>query len=232
MSMFYLSIKNIIEKNKDNSLILSNHYIESSIEKINKLKDPQYHSFLLLSDIKEHLKSYDYEFKKYYKHTINMKGEENINNHEENFTASENENVLQNITNRLFDLKILNLRALVLDLIETDYYSDFQDFCKPENWIFEVIAEIEKTFKNLKKHMELFNEKFLRECERIFLSRNAKFGYCGNLLMINLIVYEKWAKKHFEYDFYPFKKNFKNNFMEERLFDDDKLLKIIDEEND
>ncbi|KAM0684826.1 hypothetical protein COBT_003966, partial [Conglomerata obtusa] len=150
MSMYYLSIKNIIDKNKDNSLSLSNYYVESAIEKLNSVNEPKYHSFLLFMDVCKHLETFSYSNKTIILHTINQTNNfiNDMNKeHKEKYTGNENNLIILQIKETLFHLKMLSIRALILDLIDSDYSSDSQSFYKAEKWVFEIIVEFENTFK-------------------------------------------------------------------------------------
>jgi hypothetical protein len=67
----------------------------------------------------------------------------------------ENQNDLNDLENDLMNHKVLQTRALILDLITKDYSKDTECIYKPEKWIKEIVKDIEETFiKNEDKEDE------------------------------------------------------------------------------
>ncbi|KAF9763665.1 hypothetical protein NGRA_1142 [Nosema granulosis] len=58
----------------------------------------------------------------------------------------EDEEVLSKIQRNVIDHKVLQTRALVLDLISTDYTKDLKGIYKPESWVKEIVKDIKETF--------------------------------------------------------------------------------------
>ncbi|EOB14552.1 hypothetical protein NBO_25g0012, partial [Nosema bombycis CQ1] len=58
----------------------------------------------------------------------------------------QNENDLNDLENDLMSHKVLQTRALILDLITKDYSKDTECIYKPEKWIKEIVKDIEETF--------------------------------------------------------------------------------------
>ncbi|EOB11239.1 hypothetical protein NBO_1364gi001, partial [Nosema bombycis CQ1] len=57
----------------------------------------------------------------------------------------QNENDLNDLENDLMSHKVLQTRALILDLITKDYSKDTECIYKPEKWIKEIVKDIEET---------------------------------------------------------------------------------------
>ncbi|KAM0679249.1 hypothetical protein BDAP_000116 [Binucleata daphniae] len=193
MSFYYESIQTIIQKNKNNEDVLAKYYTETVINRLNEVKTPVRNCFVLLSDLCYHIKDYPYENMKLTLHTLDCTDEYAYNftfKHEDAYKSNKNDELIEKLKIKLFSLKMLNIRALILDLIDVDYTSDSQTFYKPEKWIYEVIKEMEETFNdtNYKKDFHMF---FLNDCKRIFMGQNERFGWYGNLLVMNFMVYEK-----------------------------------------
>ncbi|ORE00305.1 hypothetical protein A0H76_1609 [Hepatospora eriocheir] len=147
----------------------------------------------------------------------------------------------------ILDTKILNMRALILDFVDTDYKGYQKYFYKPERWMRKLIKDIKETFmlaienselkftdkindykylniekiektvnfedsdtldeifneygefnkvyqqEDLKLSLIIFNNKLVREFEKIFLGTE-EFGRAGNQLVLNFICYSEYMK--------------------------------------
>lgn len=112
------------------------------------------------------------------------------------------------IMNDVLEHKILQIRALILDLVDDDYTSDSKIIGRPEKWIRGIIKDAEETF-NLddefgKRMFSIYNEKLLKEFCRIFISENRRFGTGGNQLLLNLYYYERFVQSKIKFDFQNF----------------------------
>ncbi|EJW04678.1 hypothetical protein EDEG_01126 [Edhazardia aedis USNM 41457] len=86
------------------------------------------------------------------------------------------------------------------------------------------------SFKDLLEvYLEDLNMKLLQEFVDIFVAKNSKFGYYGNLLLLNFVVYERWVKKHLDFDFTGFYSIFSEHFVENRVMNFEKLNEIYDQ---
>ncbi|EPR79550.1 hypothetical protein SLOPH_1772, partial [Spraguea lophii 42_110] len=90
--------------------------------------------------------------------------------------------------------KILEIRALILDLVDADYTKDKEQFMGVEQWMKDMVINIKQTvifeeFKNESiKFVNLLDKRLLEENKAIFL-KNKKLGSNGNLLLINFRYY-------------------------------------------
>ncbi|RVD90712.1 hypothetical protein TUBRATIS_28640 [Tubulinosema ratisbonensis] len=136
-----------------------------------------------------------------------------------------------NLQAKIFEQKILHLRATILDVLRTDYYEDTKYITKPEKWIKDVCEDLKNTFDLEKDPCILlfreFNEVLLKEFQSIFISKNRKFNSCGNLLLLNFIFYENFAKKFIAFDFDTFLKSFLSNIDSRKALTMEKIRKIF-----
>lgn len=93
--------------------------------------------------------------------------------------------------------KVLQTRALILDLITSDYTKDSEVVEKPEKWVTSLVKDIQVTFdleddfyRNL---FIVYNDELLEEFKTIFVSSIIKFGSAGNQLLVNLAFYERFV---------------------------------------
>lgn len=98
--------------------------------------------------------------------------------------------------------KTLQTRALILDLIASNYSLEQRNLYKPEGWLETIIRDVRDTFsfpadQPLFRH---YNSLLCREFEEIFISCQ-KFNTAGNQLLLNLITYKGAFSKHTPYDF-------------------------------
>lgn len=112
--------------------------------------------------------------------------------------------------------KILEIRAGILDLVDTDYSDNIENVYKPEKWMFEIISEL-KTYFNFSEEGQIpllkdFTDIFLEELCLIFLSQNKRFGKSGNQLVLNFLLYKFFVKKVTSYEFSNFFAKFVGSF--------------------
>lgn len=117
--------------------------------------------------------------------------------------------------------KILEIRACILDLIDTDYSDNIETIYRPEKWVLEVVKEL-KTHFDLSDKEQLsvfrdFNDIFLEELGMIFLAKNKKFGRSGNQLILNFLFYKCFVERALPYDFGAFFESFLQNFDENKF---------------
>ncbi|KAF7694770.1 hypothetical protein CDIK_1948 [Cucumispora dikerogammari] len=112
------------------------------------------------------------------------------------------EKVWFNLVNDLMRLKAVEYRVEILRTLDTkqDYTSDKEFVYMPEKWMQTLVMNIREDC-NLESNMKLRPEiketlhlNVLNEIINIFIGSN-KFGYRGNLLLVNLIFYEKHILK-------------------------------------
>lgn len=125
---------------------------------------------------------------------------------------------LTDFQNFVFERKVLEMRACILDLVDQDYSGDMEHIYKPERWIFEVTDDIKASFdlKNT-EHIRLFrifNTWFLHEALLIFIAKNKRFGKSGNQLVLNFLFYQAFVNKVAEYNFDDFFGKIVENFHE------------------
>ena len=133
---------------------------------------------------------------------------------------------------RVFRLKILEMRACILDLVDSDYSEDIENIYKPEKWVLEVVKDLQSyfDFSNAEyiKIFEDFNSVFLEELRMIFVSRNRRFGKNGNQLVLNLLFYKRFVDKVTECNFECFFAKFTSNFRENSFKGFEALEDILD----
>ncbi|KMV65491.1 hypothetical protein M970_090120 [Encephalitozoon cuniculi EcunIII-L] len=104
--------------------------------------------------------------------------------------------------------KILQVRALILDLVDDDYTGDRKAVGKPEKWIRQIVKDAEETFdldsEFGKQLFSIYNVKLLEEFCKIFTSKNRRFGAGGNQLLLNFYYYERFVTSKIEFDFQRF----------------------------
>ncbi|KAF7684105.1 hypothetical protein TCON_0697 [Astathelohania contejeani] len=190
---------------KDDQKIVMNHFMTEAANKLNSGVSVCYSKINLLCDIQILKNKYEYI----------------------------DEEKIRKITNATLELKLLEIRALILDLVNSDYSEDLENIYKQEEWIDNVISNIEQTF-NLQSIEILdtkdlifrlfakYNDLFLKECLKIFVSKNNKFGSKGNQLMLNLKYYEKFVRKYIDFNsdeyFSKFIENFKDGKVNEKTW--------------
>lgn len=146
------------------------------------------------------------------------------------YNLIENKLILE-LKAKIFEQKILHLRATILDVLSTDYYEDTKYITKPEKWIKDVCEDLKNTFsletEPLLILFQEFNAELLKEFEEIFISKNRKFNSCGNLLVLNFLFYENFVKKFINYDFNYFLQNFLENIEKNKAMPLENLKKIF-----
>lgn len=231
MSYYYTKIKTLINDQKNSITELNDYYTEYTISKLTETKNPMHNSFLLYSDLVTHLQTNIYNKKKMLLHKIDKTMECTVSFTSDNVPYTvydDNDKVISEIKNRLFYLKSLHLRAIILDLVENDYVSD-DTFYKPDKWIYDVMEDLECTFDGMVEYMKEFNEVFMDTCKVIFICMNKKFGYNGNLLVMNFLIYKRWADERFECNYSEFFQCLFGNFSEGRKMEESEIMKILEE---
>ncbi|KCZ80003.1 hypothetical protein H312_02594 [Anncaliia algerae PRA339] len=141
-----------------------------------------------------------------------------------------NENRINILKREAFNHKILHLRATILDLISINYFDDTNIIDKPEKWIIDVIDNFITTFDLHKNScvtlLKDFNTLFIDELESIFITKSTKFGSCGNILVLNLFLYEIFISKYFVYDFNKIINKFIKNIKENKSKKDHELKEL------
>lgn len=130
--------------------------------------------------------------------------------------------------------KVLQTRALVLDLISNDYTGDNGTVYKPEEWIRQISRDIEETFdfdSDFGKTMfELYNKRLLEEFCDIFISENQRFGADGNQLLLNFHFYRRFVAARIELDFGSFFYRIRSCFRRDNAKSEEELEDILCEE--
>lgn len=130
--------------------------------------------------------------------------------------------------------KILQIRALVLDLVDNDYGGDCGAVRRPEKWIRQIVTDAKETFNASSEFgRDLFvayNKKLLEEFCRIFVSKNCKFGVGGNQLLVNFHYYARFAAGRADLDFRGFFGEMTSHFKDGCLKPTEELRKILGEE--
>ncbi len=161
-----------------------------------------------------------------------------------------NDEEKSDMINRIMELKTIQTRALILDLISSDYSLDRKYFSKPEKWIKVIIEDIYETFsvgnkENLfnafktkqdiineaSSNYELLNiyiEKLSNEMKDIFCSCE-KFNSSGNQLLLNIILYKEALKDHVLYNFDELINSIIKRFNKGKNLELNKIYKIYDE---
>lgn len=123
---------------------------------------------------------------------------------------------LAGVQSSVFETKILELRAYILDLVDQNYHEDIENVYRPEKWIVEVVKDLVMCFDlSDAEHVELFkafNTLFLHEIHMIFISKNKRFGTNGNQLVLNLLFYKSRVDRMAACDFSEFFERIVQNF--------------------
>ncbi|KAK6090428.1 hypothetical protein P3W45_000525 [Vairimorpha bombi] len=125
--------------------------------------------------------------------------------------------------------KAIQTRALVLDLISTDYSVDVKCIYKPEKWVYEILKDVENTFVDETGLLSSYNEFLVKEFEDIFINKVEKYGSNGNQLLVNLICYKRFINKFVEFDFTDLFTKIKNQIDPIKLYQDKELESIVDD---
>lgn len=130
---------------------------------------------------------------------------------------------------KLMRHKAIQTRAIILDLISTDYSIDVKCIYKPEKWIYKIIKDIELTFVNENKLLAYYNNFLVKEFLDIFINKVEKYGSNGNQLLVNFICYKKFISKFVKYDFQDFFVKIKNQIDLTKLYKDEELNLIVND---
>lgn len=139
----------------------------------------------------------------------------------------------QELAEEVLDHKVLQVRALVLDLVNSDYSSDCETVYKPEKWIREITRDIRDTFDfDSEFEQALFasyNKKLLEEFCKIFISGNRRFGTNGNQLLLNLYHYRAFVLRRMDLQFDGFFHRVRVSFREGCDRPEQEILRILAE---
>lgn len=139
---------------------------------------------------------------------------------------------LRRIQNDAMDHKVLQTRALVLDLITTDYTKD-ANISKPEKWVKEIVKDIKETFlRDDTKGQDftllaLYNEKLVEEFKKIFLTDVATFGTSGNQLVLDLTFYSRFISEFVSFDFGNLFKEIQAQIDANKVMEDSEIEEIL-----
>lgn len=141
---------------------------------------------------------------------------------EENFTT---------LSNKLMSHKVLQARALVLDLIATDYTKDTKAIYRAEDWVKEIVGDIKESFdlkdeRNLRL-LKVYNEKMVGEFESIFISENTNYGSAGNQLLVDLTFYARFMEKFVSFSFMPLLTSIKNQIEPSKVLPEKEIDEIL-----
>lgn len=102
----------------------------------------------------------------------------------------------------MLGVKVLQIRALVLDLVSTNYSMEKQYISKPESWMEAIVADVFETF-DLPADRSLFEEYNRQLCDEILgiFCSCEKFNSAGNQLILNVVMYRDRVREHTDYDF-------------------------------
>ena len=128
--------------------------------------------------------------------------------------------------------KAIQTRALILDLINTDYSIDIKYIYKPEKWIFAIIKDINDCLIDYPDLINLYNKSLIQEFRDIFLNKVEKYGSNGNQLLVNFLYYIKFIKNYVDCDFTIFLNEIKKQINPSKLYKDIELNNIVDESFD
>ncbi|KAI5168436.1 hypothetical protein PAEPH01_0128 [Pancytospora epiphaga] len=130
----------------------------------------------------------------------------------------------------IIGLKVLQTRALILDIAGTNYTIDKEHIYKPESWIDLVLVDISETFE-LPEDIDLFeayNRQLCSELLLIFCSCK-NFRSSGNQLILNIVYYKDNVKGDINYDFDGLIKKLASRFEKETYWGIDKINEIYNE---
>ncbi|EEQ82851.1 hypothetical protein NCER_100391 [Vairimorpha ceranae BRL01] len=142
------------------------------------------------------------------------------------------ESVYENKKEILMRHKAIQTRALILDLINTDYSIDIKYIYKPEKWIFAIIKDINDCLIDYPDLINLYNKSLIQEFRDIFLNKVEKYGSNGNQLLVNFLYYIKFIKNYVDCDFTIFLNEIKKQINPSKLYKDIELNNIVDESFD
>lgn len=131
----------------------------------------------------------------------------------------------------VLDHKVLQTRALILDLVDNDYSTGFEMIYKPEKWIEKLVEDIRETFDfsvDFGRMMFIsYNKKLLAEFCDIFTSENRKFGSNGNQLLLNFYYYKAFVETKVDFDFDGFFTKMRSHFEKENFKSEEELMEIL-----
>lgn len=126
----------------------------------------------------------------------------------------------ENMIKTLVNKKILEIRALTLDILTDDYHEECENFKlrSPDIWIQELTKEILSVFCEINIKLPIETEKlpqkldilrskllqefintFLKDSEEVFLS-NQKFKQPGNQLVLNFVYFDRIFSQYVSVD--------------------------------
>lgn len=116
----------------------------------------------------------------------------------------------------VFKSKVIQMRALVLDLVVVNYSVEKQHIARPERWIELLINDINSCFEiedNEERGLfKIYNELICDEIILLFCSYE-KFNSGGNQLLLNIIAYQNAVEMYTDYDFSKMYDEIKRHFM-------------------
>ena len=133
---------------------------------------------------------------------------------------------------RILHMKAIQTRALVLDLVTTNYSMEKRHISKPEKWILAILDDINRTFseEHDAKLLGRYNEFLCQEIEQIFCSCE-KFNTAGNQLLLNMICYRDEMQKRVSYDFGRLLKKLSSHFNDAKRLSLDVIEQVYVEYN-
>ncbi|TBU04586.1 hypothetical protein CWI39_0786p0010 [Hamiltosporidium magnivora] len=190
MSDTYFKIIQIIEKYDDlERKELIDFYIETCGNEISCKNNTSKNTFILIMDLIKLTEKYNLPFEK-----------------------------VKNVVLNAVELKVLHLRAIILDTIEIDYSADIESFYGCEKWMKNIIKDLKHTICGSKEVYTLFCKHFLEECLNVFVSGQNKFGFYGNQLIVNFIYFRKYISKFTDYNFQSFFETLISHFEENKFY--------------
>lgn len=129
--------------------------------------------------------------------------------------------------------KMLQTRALVLDLIEMNYTLEKRCIYRPERWIEAIVADINDTFELSASEadaqlFEMYNSKLCDEIQAIFCSCE-RFNSAGNQLLLNIIAYKDRIGEYTRYNFNALIKRLASRFNEGKCMELKKIGAVYEE---
>lgn len=133
----------------------------------------------------------------------------------------------------ILSVKVLQTRALVLDLVCTNYSIEKQYIYKPENWIEAIVSDIFETF-DLPADRFLFEEYNRQLCDEILsiFCSCERFNSAGNQLLLNIVMYKDRVRGYTDYSFDAMLKHLISRFNRNRCMGLTKIGSIYKEYKD
>lgn len=131
---------------------------------------------------------------------------------------------------RVLDTKLLQTRALILDLIISNYSLEKHYISKPEKWIDAIFEDMFGTFDlhDDRDLLEIYNRKLCNEMKDIFCSCQ-RFNTAGNQLLLNMVAYKDKLSDYTKYDFDGLIRVFEERFNEGKKLPIEEIYRIYNE---